>query len=500
VATSAQLFDTLCAVNAGGYEADVSASELTPIRAQIRAELDKVQGPASEALRTFYRDHEFGDLGATLSRYVSYGLVVGPPPLFEIYLSQDELPPDVLALEGFGEVLAKYYKEADLARLYARAEPAYKQQVRRLEPILAQITLQEAGYVRQILKPSREHTFTVYVEPLVGARSHFRNYGGRYALALDPSHEAITDEMRHSLLHFLLDGTALKNPPPIAGRKALLDVASRALGLPIELREDATALADECLVKAVELRIRRVPLAQATAALDQAETEGFLLIRPIYNGLTAYEKGEQSLNDYYGKLIGSLNLTAEAKRLENVKFTAEAAARPAADSAAHPAVVRVPVAQPSELERSLAEGERQLAAKDARAAAETFQKILEKHPNVPRAQYGLGVAVIVNGHVERGKELLEQVIQELTNAQAAPSAAAPGSDSAGDAAVTPASDPRTLAWAHVWLGRIYEETERRDLAEVEYRAALAVEGAPNAAKAAAQRGLSGAGPQGKPQP
>jgi hypothetical protein len=57
-------------------------------------------------------------------------------------------------------------------------------------------------------------------------------------------------------------------------------------------------------------------------------------------------------------------------------------------------------------------------------------------------------------------------------------------------------DAKTLAWTHVYLGRIddlrfarSEDSKDREQAIAEYRAALAVEGAPEAARAAAQRGV-----------
>jgi hypothetical protein len=65
----------------------------------------------------------------------------------------------------------------------------------------------------------------------------------------------------------------------------------------------------------------------------------------------------------------------------------------------------------------------------------------------------------------------------------AASAAAGASDASGPA------DPKILAWSHIYLGRIHDREGNRDLALSEYRAALAVEGAPDAARLAAQRGV-----------
>ena len=53
-------------------------------------------------------------------------------------------------------------------------------------------------------------------------------------------------------------------------------------------------------------------------------------------------------------------------------------------------------------------------------------------------------------------------------------------------------DPGLLAWSHVYLGRIFDVEDDRESAIREYQAALAVVGAPEAARVAAQRGVESA--------
>src|SRR5438128_12371471 len=105
------MFTTMCALLASGFEADVSATNWSPMRAQLRDRLQHQQGPAVEAMRNFYKQHELADAGQMLSRYIWFGLVSGPAPKFEPILRRDELPPEVIALEGFLEILSYYYKE-----------------------------------------------------------------------------------------------------------------------------------------------------------------------------------------------------------------------------------------------------------------------------------------------------------------------------------------------------------------------------------------------------
>ena len=50
-----------------------------------------------------------------------------------------------------------------------------------------------------------------------------------------------------------------------------------------------------------------------------------------------------------------------------------------------------------------------------------------------------------------------------------------------------------MTWSHIYLARIYDDEGQTDQAKTEYQAALAVNGGPEQAKQAAQKGLATAG-------
>lgn len=462
-----QLFASLCALHAAGFEADVSALGFHPVRARLRGELLRRQGPATEALRAYYREHLLGDPAATLSRYTSFALVVGPPPKFDYVLRHDELPPDVLAIEGFNEVLAKFYQEAEIERLWAQVEPEYTREISRLSGPVTQLVMATTAYLRELLKPAGPRTFAVYVEPLVGGKTNFRNYGNHYAIVLSPGTELPLDEIRHAFLHFLLDPMTMRRRAEVFAKKSLLDIAARAPRLPVEYKEDFPAFFTECLVRAVELRLRRLSPENLGAAIHRAETDGYVLVRPLTRELEKFEKAEPAMSFYFPDLLRGIDLAAETKRLQTVVFAvvpAPAEAPQAADKMAP---------EELELDRWLAEGERQIAAPNSEAAVAAFQRVLEKYPEQPRALYGLAVASILQGDAERAKELFHRLV-----------VGPPRADSQGSE-----KDPRILAWSHVYLGRIYDVDGNRELAVSEYRAAMAVEGAPESARQAARRGI-----------
>jgi len=226
--------------------------------------------------------------------------------------------------------------------------------------------------------------------------------------------------------------------------------------------------------------------------MDQAEGQGYVLVRPIYAGLTGFEKSLPAMSYYLPDLIKGIDVGAEARRLRGVQFPDAAPAGDAAAAAdAAPAVAPKAAAAFDASEQDLAEGQRQIAARNGAAAAASFERILAGHPNDLRATYGLAVASALLGQPDRARELFAKVI-----------AAAPGS--AAEAGAQP--DAASLSWSHIYLGRMYDVEGKRDPAIAEYQAALAVAGAPDSARNAAQRGVDAgyqtppreAKPEGKP--
>jgi hypothetical protein len=59
--TSPQLFATMCALYAAGYDAEATVGAGDPAGAALRREMLELQGPATEALRAFYREHALAD-------------------------------------------------------------------------------------------------------------------------------------------------------------------------------------------------------------------------------------------------------------------------------------------------------------------------------------------------------------------------------------------------------------------------------------------------------
>jgi tetratricopeptide (TPR) repeat protein len=470
--TSESMFATMCALYAAGYEGDINPDNWSAYRSQMRERLRAQQGPAVDALKEFYARHQFRDPAAMLSRFVWFGLVSGPAPKFRPVLRRDELPPDVLDLEGFSEILSNYYTEQNIGKMFRQVQPLYDREIERLHDPVSQILFQSGTYLRAIVDPAMPKTFTIIVEPLVGRITNVRNFVDHYAIVLSGSEEIPVDVVRHAYLHFLLDGLPLQYPHVISVKRPLYEVAAKAPRLAAELKDDFPSWFGECAVRAVEIKLKKMSPSEREAALQSNDVDGYVLVRPIFMGLTAYEKSEPSFRDYFPDLVRAIDIKTEQTRVAAIQFA------PVVDAAQNKDLGNEIVARnrarvttlPNDPEAvaALTEGEKKLSEKNPRAAEASFKSVLAKYPNQPRAWYGLGMVAVLDHDAERAKE----VFGRLTIGQYAAS-----------------QDPLVMAWSHIYLARIFEDEGQLDKAKSEYQAVLAVQGAPPQAQQAAQRGL-----------
>ncbi len=474
---SEAMFTTMCLLYASGFESDVNADTWTTFRSQMRETAKAQKGPAVDAGREFYNKHLLKDPGATLSRYIWFGLVSGPAPDFQPMLTRDQLPPEVIQLEGFSEILSAYYKEQQIGVLWRQAQPVYNREIEQIHDSVSQVVLVSTAYLRDILNPAEERTFNIIVDPLVGRITNVRNFGDHYAIILSGAQDVPIDVVRHAFLHFLLDPLPLTYSHVAIVKEPLFVNASKAPRLPADLRDDYFSWFSECLVRAVELKLKRMSPGERESALTTDDTDGYTLVRPIFTGLTAFESSSSSMKIYFPELVRGIDMKTELPRETAIQFapakgpedseqlTAEGVAR-TRKAGAQPSVTTVPNDQ--EAITLLTEGERRIAERNPRAAEVSFKSVLTKYPEAARAWYGLGLVALLDHDADRAKF----VFGRLTT---------------GEHAAT--QDPMVLAWSHIYLGRIYDDEGQLENAKTEFQAALAVSGAPEQAHQAAQKGL-----------
>jgi hypothetical protein len=407
-----------------------------------------------------------------LSRYVWFGLVSGPAPKFQPSVKREQLPPEVLELEGFNEILANYYTEQKIGPLYRQVQRRYMQEIERLHDSASQILFVAGTYLRAVVDPTQPRTFSIIVEPLVGRITNVRNFGEHYVIILSGGEDIPTDVIRHAYLHFLLDPLSLQYPHVVAVKRPLYEVAAKAPRLPQDLKDDFPSWFGECTVRAVEIKLKKMSPSERENALQSNDADGFVMVRPIFVQLAEYDKSELPFHSYFPDLVRVIDVKTEQVRVSAIQFAPEQRAKgkdlSSEEVARRRANMVTTVPNDADTIAALTEGEKRLAEKNPRAAENSFKTVLAKYPDQPRAWYGLGMVAVLEHNADRAKE----VFGRLTTGEHAAS-----------------QDPLVMAWSHVYLARIFENEGQLERAKTEYQAVMNVQGAPTQAQQAAQKGL-----------
>jgi len=275
-----------------------------------------------------------------------------------------------------------------------------------------------------------------------------------YYLVLTPSHALQLNEIRFQYLHFLLDPLAAKYGAEMNQKVALLYIARQAPMLGLDFKDDFGLLATECLIRAVELRINKVPAADAQKKLDEMTTQGLVLVHYFYESLLAFEHQDATMTSYYKPMILAMDVHAEEKRLFPVHF----ATRP-------PAPVTHAAPAQTEEQQLLDQGDNQFFQGKYLEAKAAYHAVLDKdNSKSERAIYGIAV-VYAN---MRKPDLAEEYFEK---------------------ALATAHDLRIVTWSHIYLGRLNDLNGKRDAAVAQYHAALVTAAAYPMALRAAQSGM-----------
>ena len=453
-----QLFCVLAALNAAGYDAGMGSSGAGETRRMVREYL-QAQNPAIlPELKKFYDDHRVKDDPARdLGQYISLALLVGSPPDFKLLVPNEEVPPDARDVMGFLPLLRTFYAQTKMQVIWGHVQRPYDEAVARYTDEVRQSFVVSEGYMRFPSGGYLGRTYAIYID-LMGApeQVHARIYGLNYFLVITPSRDLKLNEIRFQYLHFLLDPLAAKYGAEIDQKVALRTYAMQAPLLGLDFKEDFSLLVTECLIRALELRMDKVPAADAQKRLDELTSQGLILIHYFYESLQVFEHQQESMTVYYKPMILAIDTHAEARRLFPVHFETHA---PAVVAKTAPAPVQ------SEEQRLLEQADDQFFQGKYLEAKTSYHTVLDKdNPNSERAIYGLAM-VYAN---TRKPDLAEEYFQK---------------------ALATAHDLRIITWSHIYMGRLDDLNGKRDAALVQYHAALLTAAAYPMALRAAQSGM-----------
>jgi tetratricopeptide (TPR) repeat protein len=501
--TSEPLFFIAVGLNTCGYDSGLSAS--SPVRQKIRDEINEELAQsapardARDALCTFIREHALNDPGRNLAQYVSLSLYLTPPPTLTPSVDVTDLPPDSTQVVEILPLLRTFADEVRLNALWVEHRPEYQAFVDHIHDPMTKMVLDTNIFLHLPVSSYDGRRFMVLLEPMLApTETNARIYASDYVVVVSPAAQPPAavpmDLIRHTYLHYVVE-------PMIYSRASsmdrLLPLLKPVQDAPLDFiyKSDIVALLTECLIKGVEAQLMDVGFprptkpsfkdrsdedryesevaaydrkAEATRrrAVDLDMRQGWVLTDYFYNQLGAMDKSGSSLKDNIGPMVYGMDVERERHHDEQIAFLP---AGSGGDSEFREPVRRAP--------RQLAGldlGEMKLMKGDLRGASEIAEATLKTNPSNPDAHYLLGRIDLMQGDPDEALDHLTQTVK-LSH------------------------DPRTVAWAHIYLGRMYDVARdpddpekirpQREKAIAEYRAALANRDSQPDTKAAAEKGI-----------
>jgi tetratricopeptide (TPR) repeat protein len=459
--TSETLFTVMAAMNACGYDQELSASD--PLRSQVRAEVAQAVAASPEAAEAqrqvcaFYRDHQQPDPSRDLAQYVSLSLYLGEPPQFAITTKEADLPPDAAYILGLVGPLRTFYDAAGLHKVWTNHIASYDALIERFHDPIARVLTQTDYYLRLPISGYLGRKFVIYFEPQgAPGQVNARNYGADYFLVLSPTGSNLRlDQVRHTYLHYILDPLLLKRANSMRRLQPLLATV-RSSSIDDSYKGDIALLVTESLIRAVEARMIGTGKASEPAreiAANAAVSEGFVLTRYFFDALQRFESEPTGFKDALGDILFGIDVDRERKRAADVQFTRQAS----------PEVLKSASKRKEPGLLDLAE--ERLSGSDPDGAQKLARQALEEKKDDPaRAMFILARAATLNKDIEGARTYFERTLEM-------------------------AREPRLVAWSHIYLARIFDLQENREGALVHYRAALAAGDTTPDTRTAAERGL-----------
>jgi len=497
--TSEPLFYLATALNVCGY--DSGLAESNPVRVKVRDELNAelsasaTARDARDALCAFIRQHNLSDPARNVAQYVSLSIYITPLPEMVTSVDASDLPLDAAQVVEILPLLRNFAAAVQLHSVWIEHRPEYEGLIDRVHAPLVKMILDTNIFLRLPVSSYDGRRFLVLLEPMLAPEETNARYNGTDSVVVvsprsDPPDAVPMDLIRHTYLHFLVEPLVVTRSSSINRLQPLMKPVQDA---PLEYvyKTDIVALVTECLIKAVEAQTMDVGIAKPVRPsagrersvmehydadmseydrqaeqvrrrkVDLDMRQGWVMADYFYNQLGQMEKDGTSLKDDMGAMVYGMDVDSERNHIKQIVFLPEGSGGDVMRRTPRPLA-------------GLDLAESKLMKGDLDGSSELADAALKADPDNAAAHYLLGRIELLQADPEGALDNLTQAIK-LSH------------------------DPRTVAWAHIYLGRMYDIARdpddptvvrpQRDKAVAEYRAALASRDSQPDTKAAAEAGI-----------
>ena len=487
--TSESLFDIAVALNTCGYDTDLASSQ--PVRTEIRTDIateiaeSALIRESKEKLCSYIDEHQLSDRGRELAQYISLALYIGPPPALAPTADETDMPPDALQVVNMLPLLRDFAAKASLHLVWQKHHAEYEAITNQVHDPATRSILQTNLYLKVPVSSYDGRRLIILVEPMLAPNSpNARIYSSDYVVVTSPNAAGAIklDEIRHLYLHYQVEPLVYARSQSMLRLTPLLKPVEDA-PLDYVYKTDVIALVTECIIKAIEARTMNVGFPapvkpQGTKARSdlakydeelsaydrQAEDvrrkqvtldmrQGWVLTEYFYQQFIQFEHQPAGLSESMGEMVYGMDVERVKRSAQQIDFLPQ----PSGDFVAR---------APRQLTGMML-AEKKMLEGDLDGADAIAEKVLaDPKQDHGDAMYVKARVVLMEGDPKESFTGFEDVLKVSHN-------------------------PHTIAWAHIYLGRLYDikDPPERQHAISEYKAALAVPAVPPDAQAAAQIGM-----------
>jgi len=444
-----RLFTLMSALNAAGFDVEF-ASQYHPVREVVRTYAKDVDPDLIARLKAFYSARKGSQTDEVqLPKYISLVVNLTDAPYFKPITREEGLPPDARSVIGFADLMREFYEKAHLSQHWTEIRPEYERAISRFSSGLRDLIVRADGYMRVPFGGFAQRSLQIYLELAAPINTvNVRSNQDSYFVVIGDSPNPKFDDIRHAYLHFQLDNLVTTNVSKIQNSTRLLDLVRRADGVDTGYTSEFHIMTTESFIRALELRMDRVPSARAKESIDTFYRSGLLLTPYFYKALEEYEQKDEGLRESFVEMARNIQFKTEQTRFLETFNKIPVPQK----SVARAEVPEPPPAPPANPSRDLLkEAEAAFNAGDNAKAQAAFERVLSDfdRENGP-ALYGLALVASKQGDSDEARQYFERAIRSTS------------------------IEPGMKVWAYIYLARIFDLDCNRPRALEYYQQALKV--------------------------
>ncbi|MFZ1080822.1 MAG: hypothetical protein WAO19_02730 [Candidatus Kryptoniota bacterium] len=312
-----RIFTAYAMMNSAGSGGEWRRAGMNPMRSELRADLaGRIDSTFLEKLKNFHESH-----GRILETYEEALLTSGPPDFLLSYnpKTTGEIAENAQSDSELPELLAEFYKKADIADLWVKYRPLIQAENDKYKPF-AELAMQDVDSYCHLdsyyfSSNSRRINFE-FMPMLPYYASLTARVNGEIYLIVGPQED---NPDRSIFYYYLLRYVAMplvRADTTDAGR---IDGLYDSVKSMVDMRHgNWNTLVAECFAEAMDIRLEKKLYDLDSTAVDSSLLKeykfGFILCPTIYKSLVKYEESGKAFSDYFPLIMKNIDLRDESER------------------------------------------------------------------------------------------------------------------------------------------------------------------------------------------